>query len=64
MTKLYDWEAVEDSGHDLESWIAILLWKKIFCVPSTTLLADKDEDEERIHDAGELEGSGDDFDGW
>ena len=27
------------------------------------LLADEEEDEERIPDAGELEGSGDDFDG-
>ena len=27
------------------------------------LLVDKEEDEERIPDAGELEGSGDDFDG-
>ena len=28
------------------------------------LLADEEVDEERIPDAGELEGSGDDFDGW
>ena len=28
------------------------------------LLADEEQDEEKIPDAGELEGSGDDFDGW
>ena len=28
------------------------------------LLVDEEADEERIPDDGELEGSGDDFDGW